>query len=345
MRMAPLARRSLAAIAWGGLLRGAGAAPASVAEWVRFRDRFMSPEGRILDTGNGAVSHSEGQGWGMLLAAAHDDRAAFRLIHGWTRRTLARPGDRLFSWRYRPGATPAVDDPNNATDGDLYIAWALAWAGERWHNPALSAAASAIAHDVLRLLTREFGGRLLLLPGAAGFEDPRRVVVNPSYYVFPAFAVLGRHVADRRWQRLVDDGLWLLRQARFGRWGLPPDWLEIRRGDTACAPAGGWPPRFSFDAVRVPLLLAWAGHADAPAAQAALRFWTAPDRPLPPAWVDLVTGATADFPASEGVRAIAALVGSAASPPRPMSPPQLGPGDDYYSAALKMLVSVALSQA
>ena len=38
-----------------------------------FKTRLISPDGRVIDTFNGGVSHSEGQGWGMLMAVAFDD--------------------------------------------------------------------------------------------------------------------------------------------------------------------------------------------------------------------------------------------------------------------------------
>ncbi|WP_149537188.1 glycosyl hydrolase family 8 [Siccirubricoccus phaeus] len=336
----PVGRR-LCAVLGAALVTPRLAGAARDATWQQFRDRFITADGRVVDTGNGSVSHSEGQGWGMLLAQAHGDRATFRLLYQWTRSTLKRRGDALHSWRFRPGAPVSVDDPNNATDGDLYIAWALARAGEAWADPALTAAAAAIGRDVLRLLTRSVRGHLALLPGITGFEDERRLVLNPSYLVFPAFAALESVVPDARWRQLRTDGLALLRTARFGRWGLPPDWLAIARSDYRMTPAEGWPPRFSFDAVRVPLLLAWAGYAREPAALAALQFWTDPAHPAPPAWADLSTNALADYPASGGVRAIAGLIAEAAAGRAYSAPLRIETADDYYSAALKMLVMVA----
>ncbi len=35
--------------------------------WERYKARFMMPDGRIIDTANGNVSHTEGQGFAMLL--------------------------------------------------------------------------------------------------------------------------------------------------------------------------------------------------------------------------------------------------------------------------------------
>lgn len=339
-----MTRRGLGGLAFGLCMPPAHAAASLATEWERFRDRFLTADGRVVDTGNGGISHSEGQGWTMLFAASFGDRAAFHLVHDWTRRILARPSDALFSWRYSPDRRPPVDDPNNATDGDLYIAWALARAGQRWGDPALTAAAAAIGRDLLRLLTREIGGRLVLLPGAAGFEDERRIVLNPSYFVFPAFAALDRVAPDPRWRRLHKDGLILLRQARFGKWGLPPDWLAIHRADGRMAPAEGWPSRFSFDAVRVPLLLAWAGHGTEPAVLGALRFWKDPAHPVPPAWTDLRTDGLAEYPASGGVRAIADFIADVVAARTGTNLPALAPEDDYYSAALKLLTAAARTE-
>jgi endoglucanase len=341
----PLRRRTLGMLAAGLIASRPDVARArSRQQWLNFRARFITADGRVVDSGNAGVSHSEGQGWGLLLALAHDDRATFRMLYNWTRRALARPSDSLLSWRFRPGHQPAVDDPNNATDGDLYVAWALARAGEKWNDQALVSASARMGRDVLSL-TREIGRRLVLLPGATGFENVSRIVVNPSYLVLPAFAVLDRVVPDPRWRRVSEDGLDILRQARFGRWDLPPDWLALPRGSGPAAPAEGWPPRFSYDAVRVPLLLAWAGHAAEPAVSAALRFWRDPAHRAPPAWADLRTGAVAEYAASGGVQAIAEFAANAVAGRNIPVESALQPADDYYSATLKMLVLVATTEA
>jgi endoglucanase len=334
-------RRSLLA-ALPALLAAAPTA-ADAAAWRAFADRFLAPEGRIVDTGNGGVSHSEGQGWGLILAAAFDDRAAFERIRAWTATALARPRDALHAWRWRPGATPAVDDPNNATDGDLYIAWGLLMGAARWREPAWRAAALAIARDLLRVTLRRPQGRALLLPGAAGFESPEGMVVNPSYIVLPAFAALAREMPAAPWPLLARDGSDLLRRARFGAWGLSPDWALLPR-DPALAPRlpSRWPPRFSFDAVRVPLLLAWAGQDDHPALRGAHAFWSDPRRAGPPAWIDLESGAVAGFPASAGVRAVAAFVAARIAGPGAAVPlPSINQSHDYYAASLTLLVRLA----
>lgn len=344
-RIAPAPRTRRRCLATGlALAAAAGGARAEAgAEWSAFRARFVTAEGRVVDTGNQGVSHSEGQGWGLMFAAAHDDRACFDLIRGWTRRTLKRPQDHLHSWRYRPDATPAVDDPNNATDGDLYIAWGLLMAAERWRHDPYRAEALLIARDLMRHAHRIVAGHAVLLPGVQGFESPQGVVLNPSYIVLPAFAALNRAAPQTGWGRLRLDGLDLLRRARFGAWALSPDWVtQPPRATAPLALPGRWPPRFSYDAVRVPLMLAWANEAGHPALTGAHRFWTDSRWTVPPAWVDLVTGSTAEYPAPHGMRAVAAYAAARIAGATQLSGlPSVKDSADYYSASLILLVRLA----
>ncbi|MCQ4161795.1 glycosyl hydrolase family 8 [Roseomonas sp. GC11] len=320
-----------------------GAEPdaALLAGWAQFRQGFLLPEGRVVDTGNRAVSHSEGQGWAMFCAERAADRASFDLLWNWTRRVLFRPQDHLLAWRFVPDSADPVPDRNNATDGDLFAAAALLLAGRRWQDAAYSEAGAAIARDVLRLLLRQVAGSTVLLPGMQGFEEAEHVVLNPSYYAFPVLGVLARAVPDPAWLALAADGLRLLRRARFGRWGLPPDWLQLHRADGAISLPVRWPARFSYDAVRVPLYLCWAGLAGEPAVLAAARFWGDPSHAHWPAWVDLQNDRIGPYPASAGIRSLAAMVLRQAGLRGRESPLPSSMRDDYYSSVLKLLTAAS----
>jgi endo-1,4-beta-D-glucanase Y len=310
--------------------------------WRDFQARFVLPEGRVVDTGNQGVSHSEGQGWALLCAERCGDRAGFDLLLDWTRRALRRPDDHLHAWRHVPGAVQAASDRNNASDGDLFIAAALLLAARRWNEPAYAAAGTAIARDVLRLLLRRVAGRTVLLPGVAGFEGAEFVILNPSYYAFPAIRLLAQAVPDPAWLRLAADGIGLLRGARFGRWGLPPDWLALRRADGVASLPPARPPRFSYDAVRVPLYLAWAGLADEPPVQAALHFWNDRAHPYLPAWADLPTDRISPYAASGGVVALRAwIAGLGTGATMAAGRRSRDNEDDYYAAVLKILTMIA----
>ncbi|WP_255569284.1 glycosyl hydrolase family 8 [Neoroseomonas alba] len=335
-------RRTLAA-ALSALAAPHVARAQSPNDWITFRNRFVTDSGRVIDSGNQAVSHSEGQGWGLMFAAAHDDRDSFDLIRKWTRETLKRPQDNLHAWRYRPTATPHVDDPNNATDGDLYILWGLLMAAERWQHAPYRIEALTIAHDLMRVARRTVAGLAVLLPGVQGFDSPAGTVLNPSYIVLPAFAVLHRLLPQAGWSRIATDGLTLLRRARFGAWGLSPDWVrQPHRANLPLDLPERWPPRFSYDAVRVPLMLAWANHTTHPALIGAHHFWSDSRWTVPPAWVDLVTGSTAEYPAPPGMRAIAAFAAARiAGATEVQGLPSVNDSQDYYSASLTLLVRLA----
>src|ERR1700726_973301 len=134
--------------------------------WRTYQSKFISPEGRVIDDANGGISHSEGQGYGMLIAVRAGDRAGFDRLWTWTRANLELRGDYLAAWRWDPAHEPHVADRNNATDGDLLIAWALADAGAKWRVPAYTDAARGIADAVgsRAIIPSRFGP--LLLPGA-----------------------------------------------------------------------------------------------------------------------------------------------------------------------------------
>lgn len=308
-------------------------------EWDVFKSRYLHRDGRIVDTGNGGVSHTEGQGWGLLFAETFDDQAAFGSILDWTTRTLRRKGDALHSWRYVPGAS-GVLDPNNATDGDLFIAMALSRAARRWSRPEYAAMAAAITQDMIRLLVRSAGPRLVLLPGLNGFETEQTYTLNPSYYAFPAFRELAARTRDPIWADLQRDGLALMRDGRFGRWQLPPDWLQVSRKDGSLAPAGAWPPRFSYDAIRVPLYLAWARQTPVLVESGFRAYWTQNLARLP-AWVDVTTGAMAPYAAPPGMLAVGIVSGAPSTvTDLPADFPSIGSAPDYYSAALTMLARI-----
>ena len=302
------------------------------AAWAAFKAQFLTPDGRIVDTGNNNVSHTESQGWGMLFAVTFDDREAFDRIESWTRRTLRRPNDALHHWRYTPGAPNPIDDPNNATDGDLFIAYASTLAAARWRRPELTRQAQATARSILSLLVQKIGGLTLLAPGVDGFKKDDGLVINPSYYAFTALEALARVAPSPLWAALRSDGITAIGKARFGIWELPPDWV-FAGNDGSFKPAPDQPPRYSYDAIRVPLYLAWAGI-DSPVLRSVATWWR--HATPPPAWVDVTSGATAEYAAGPGMESATRLAIN-----DPVPPPEITPAMDYYTAALCLLTRIA----
>lgn len=301
--------------------------------WRTYKQRFLDRSGRIVDTGNGGISHSEGQGYGMVLAVLSQDQDAFASMARWADSTLATPGDELYAWRYDPRQPNPVSDPNNATDGDILIAWAFAMAAKRWKISAYEQRSAQLRAAIRRDCVIDRFGRSFLLPGRVGFAGAGDVTVNPSYYVWPALDAFARIDGAATWQRVISSGEVLLRQARFGPLHLPCDWVSVT-GPSAVAPAPNKPSRFGYDAIRVPLY-AMMGRRAALAGDVAAwwRAVMAQHRPVP-AWIDVVTGEEANYAVSSGGAAIVArLTGTP-------GPVQLD--TDYFAASLQMLASVRL---
>nr|WP_253072696.1 glycosyl hydrolase family 8 [Sphingomonas sp. H160509] len=297
--------------------------------WATFKQRFVADDGRIVDNGNGDVSHSEGQSYGLLLSQAAGDRVAFDKILGWTEAKLARPDVPLYVWRYDPRSANPVADRNNATDGDLLIAYALAEATKRWHEPRYAARSRVIVDAIATRLVKTVGGRMILLPGLDGFSTAARTTINPCYYVWPALDLFVKTGNAAVWRQVITDGEALIAASQFGAHRLPTDWIDVSNVG-AVSPAVDKPPRFGFDAIRVPL---YANVSGRNALVVPIRtFW----RQLPveriPAWTNVITGQVAEYPLSTGGQAVVNRVLG--------TPSTHVLSTDYYAAALQCLAEV-----
>lgn len=322
------------------LLHGINAVAADT-DWILFKQRFLQPEGRIVDTGQqDRVSHTEGQGMTMVLAVHYDDRVAFDTVWQWTRQNMQVRNDRLLAWRWSPKDCVAdhgkgcVTDKNNASDGDLFVAWGLLRACRKWKNPGYLAEATEIIHAIRKQLLLKTSRGIVLLPGAEGFGKAEGVVINPSYWLFPALRDIAQADPSPEWQDLQQTGINLLLEGHFGRWGLPADWILL--GDKL-TPAPGFSPRFSYDAVRIPLYLLWAKSETADLLSPFRSYWEHfKGAKFISAWTDLNDNSIDSYDASYGIRGIAQLT---LSYPELHSAqmPALDATQDYYSSVLLLL--------
>lgn len=312
------------------------AASVTSAEWQAYKARFLDPSGRIVDTANNRISHSEGQGYGLLLSFLAGSRGDFDAIWAFTRTEMLLRDDGLAVWRWDPAASPHVTDANNASDGDLLIAYALAMAGRGWKRPDLTAAAAGIAAALAKGNIETVAGTTLLKPGNTGFSSADRAdgpVVNPSYWVFEALPVMATLAPDGAWSRLAEDGDKLVAGAmRIGKAGLPPDWVSLKAKPAAAA---GFPAEFGYNAIRVPLYMVRAGSRDRAVLQA-LRDNMA-DAEGNVRLVDIRSGTTRQTLTDPGYRAIPALVSCVLDrAPLPDDVRQFA-ATDYYPATLQLL--------
>ncbi|WP_181706974.1 glycosyl hydrolase family 8 [Chthonobacter rhizosphaerae] len=312
--------------------------------WLRFKSRHVDATGRVIDNANGSISHSEGQGYAMVLAARMGDRATFDRIWAWTRAELMAGGGPFAAWKWDPKASPHVTDPNNATDGDLLISWALALAADRFQETGYRDEAARIARAIYTELTVEMPFGRILLPGKVGFSADDRddgPVVNLSYWIFPALDALAALTPDLDWAAVNRAGRHLLQVGRVGPLRLPPDWLSLAGPDPV--PAAGFDPVFGYNNARIPLYLAL----DAKAVRAEFLpyagQWNAADD-LGPFVIDVTTGAAHDTLGGGGFKLVASLTDCIVNQTR--VDPRLLAIDDtfYYPAALGLLALISIKE-
>jgi endoglucanase len=181
-----------------------------------------------------------------------------------------------------------------------------------------------------------------LLPGVMGFSAEDRAdgpVVNLSYWVFPAFARLPIVAPEFDWVGLGRNGLALVEQARFGSARLPTDWVSLHGAQPR--PADGFPQRFSYNAIRIPLYVAWAGLGRQEVYTPFAAAWHGQGAgPLP--IIDTATGMPAEWLGEKGYAAIASLTACAADGTR-FAPEQRRVllDESYYAVTLHLLARVA----
>ena len=252
-----LAAMSLAlSMAWGAPTIQA-ASFIQPAEWSSYVQSFVGEDGRVIDTGNNNISHSESQGYGLILSVLADDQPTFERILSFTTTQLLVRDDGLAGWRWDPAATPNLTDSNNATDGDILIAYGLALAGDAWKDSSYTDHARSMARTIGRTMIVDVDGMPAILPGAVGFDavpDDHGPILNPSYWVFEALPVFAKLEPSIDWKAIAETGVDLVRRAAKTPGGVPPDWLVLDDKGRV-NPAPDLPVEFGYNGIRIPLYM------------------------------------------------------------------------------------------
>ena len=147
--------------------------------WRRFAAEAVSAEGRLIDPSDARqITTSEGQSYGLFFALVDDDRELFERLRRWTVDNLCAgdAGKNLPAWLWGKTVVPApktadsrraaekpapvvrwgVIDANNATDADLWIAYALLEAGRLWKEDAYREEGLALL-DLVGRIRQAFG--------------------------------------------------------------------------------------------------------------------------------------------------------------------------------------------
>ncbi len=226
-------------------------------EWDSFRDLHVTTEGAVADhRAEGDVITSESQAYAMFFALAAHEPEVFRRILEFTAARLAGGSleERLPAWKYQNGE---IQDPNNATDADLFISYSLLEAGRLWNRPEYTALGRAVLRNIMAAAVyRHPVLGPLILPGRQGFvAKDGTVTLNPSYY--PPFVIARLSLEDPEFARAGSNTL--AQVIRGSGAGFAPDWMHFTaRGELLTLPddRGGW------DATRVYLWLGLTSDSD-----------------------------------------------------------------------------------
>lgn len=224
--------------------------------WNNYKNHFIAWDGRVIDYYQDGISHSEGQGYAMLLAVFFDDHPVFERLWKWTSHNLqVRKSDSLFAWKWglRPNGQWTVIDYNNATDGDTLIAYALVIGGRKWNNNIYINEGLSVVRSIRERLIVKSGEQFYVLPGYYGFFHKNQLILNPSYFVFPAYRLFASIDSKEFWEKVYDDSLEFIRQSQFSYLKLPADWVMVKGNDLSVYAEKS--RFFGYEAIRVPLYL------------------------------------------------------------------------------------------
>jgi endoglucanase len=275
--------------------------------WAKYKAAFLSKDGRVVDIYQNHSSHSESQGYGMLLAAAYDDREVFNKISLWTENNMNKRGDSLIPWLWgkRKNGAWGVIDLNNATDGDILIALALIKAHEKWNVPGYLKRAKMILKDVRTLLAVKWNGHTLLLTSYYGNAFEKGIILNPSYFLFTAYRKFAEYDDRAFWDSVYDGSMYVLEKSAFGSYGMPPEWVKLSGSDVGIFSKKS--SLFSYNAVRTLLNLALIEPKKLPkGVEKILKVYDTLN--YIPAWIDLERNAMSLDSASAGFYAVFGLV-------------------------------------
>lgn len=292
----------------------------------QFLGRHVNSSGVFTDSYQG-VTHTEGVGVSMLFCAWLRDWSKFERMY--RKLQFHKRSDGLYSWKSSNGR---ILDENNASDGELYILWALLCAKTRGAPLAwLQSQITSLEETVVNQLLSKTNHGLILKPGVNGFIDSRGIhTVNLSYVLLPLVNELSKSGSfQKEWSELQQTYLSMTAYAYFGDYGLPADWTDLT-DPVAPTSKPELTTRFSYDAVRVPLFLMWAGHKSHPAVRRVKSFYEKTGR----SWVDLRTGELSPYGLNPAQKNLLQWMNG-----KPVEVDSLAA--DYYQASLQILTLAA----
>ena len=194
-----------------------------------YKENIIQPTGRVIDWQNHAVTHSEGIGYSLFFAVALNDKRDFYKILNWFEKNIGFNSKNLIPWLWGKDAQGKwhVLDSNDATDGNMWIAYSLLLAYEKWGDKTLKRKALKLIKAIKKYDIYSHKGCIVLLPGSKFFVSPSHLTINPSYYAPFIFDKFYSYDKDNIWKILSEQSLKIWYYIYVSPYFLFPDWVEL----------------------------------------------------------------------------------------------------------------------
>jgi endoglucanase len=225
-------------------------------EWVYWDDfarNHIQKDGRVIDYDANSTTTSEGQAYALFFSLIANDRERFDRVLRWTTDNLAQ-GDlqrKLPGWQWGKSEKRKWEilDENSASDADLWIAYSLFQAGEKWDKSYFKTANYMLSNIAKYEVVDLPNLGKMLLPGKEGFKvDDKTWRLNPSYMPIQILRYFDSRDKEGPWAEIASNTVKMI-EASVVR-GVVPDWVTYKSkvGFVDDIKAGHVS---SFDAIRV----------------------------------------------------------------------------------------------
>jgi endoglucanase len=217
-----------------------------------YKKYIIQPDGRVVDWYNNGVTHSEGIGYTLFFAVSLNDKKTFFKVFNWFLNNMGLNKYGLVPWLWgkRPNGSWGILDFNDASDGDIWIAYSLLLGYEKWKEPLLKRLALKLIHSIRKYDIFTCKDKILLKPGNFGFLFPKYIRINPSYYTPWIFEKFIEYDPSTVWISLSKQSFFIFKHYVDTDLKLPADWVDISLNQ--CKPLTFY-GTFGFNAIRVPI--------------------------------------------------------------------------------------------
>ncbi|GAB6065488.1 glycosyl hydrolase family 8 [Aquifex pyrophilus] len=211
----------------------------------------IQEDGRVIDWHNNGVTHSEGIGYTLFLSVIFGDKETFYKVLRWMEYNMGFNKFGLIPWLWgEKEGKWGVIDYNDASDGNMWIAYSLLLGYEKWGDKSLKELALRIIEAIKEHNIYKGEKCLYILGGSEGFLNDRYVVINPSYYFPPIFDKFYKYDKDEIWKKLKKTTEKIFKKFVVTDILLYPEWVYINRKSCKAEEFKGV---MGFNAIRIPI--------------------------------------------------------------------------------------------